>query len=96
MIAFLDDILIYSSTEEEHFKHLKQVFDLLCSHKLYGKQSKCNFLKTKIHYWRHVIFSQGVQMDMTKVNAIMHWPHLENLKKIQIFLGLASFYCKYV
>ena len=56
-----------------------QVFDLLCSHKLYGKQSKCDFLKTKIHNLGHVIFVQGVQMDITKVNAIMHWPHPTNL-----------------
>ena len=72
------------------------MFDLLRSHKLYGKQSKCEFLKTEIHYLGHVISAQGVQMDMTKVNAIMHWPHPTNLEELQIFLGLAGFYCKYV
>ena len=82
VIIFLNDILIYSSTKEEHFKHLKQVFDLLCSHKLYGKKSKCDFLKNEIHYLGHVIFAQGFQMGMTKVNAIMHWPHPKNLEEL--------------
>ena len=58
--VFLDDILIYNSTKEKHFKHIKQVLDLLCSHKLYGKYSKCDFLKIDIHFLGHIIFSQGV------------------------------------
>ena len=97
VIVFLDDILIYSASKEDNFKHLSQVFDLLRSHKLYGKQSKCEFLKTKIHYLGgHVISAQGVKMDMTKVNAIMHWPRPNNLEELQIFLDLADFYRKYV
>ena len=91
VIVFLDNILIYSASKEDHFKHLTKVFNLLRSYKLYGKQSKCEFLKTKIHYLGHVISVQGVQMDMTKVNAIMHWPHPTNLEELQIFLGLASY-----
>ena len=82
VIVFLDNILIYSASKEDHFKYLTQVFDLLCSHKLYGKQYKCEFLKTKIHYLGHVISAQGVQMDMTKVNAIMHWPRPTNLEEL--------------
>ena len=60
VIVFLDDILIYSASKEEHLEHLTKVFDLLRSHKIYGKQSKCEFLKTKIHYLGHVISAQGV------------------------------------
>ena len=96
MIVFLDNILIYSASKEDNFKHLMKVFDLLHSHKLYGKQSKCEFLKTKLFYLGHVISAQGVQMDMTRVNAIMHWPHPTNLVELQNFLGLAGFYRKYV
>ena len=82
MIVFLENILIYSASKDNHFKHLMQVFDLLHSHKLYRKQSKCEFLKTKIHYLVHVISAQGVQMDMNKVNAIMHWPRPHNLEEL--------------
>ena len=96
VIAFLDNILIYTASKEYHFLHLTKVFDLLRSHKLYGKQSKCEFLKIEIHYLGHVISAQGVQMDMTKVNAIMHWHRPTNLEELQNFLGLAGFYRKYV
>ena len=82
VIVFLDGILIYNTTKDNHFKHLKQVFDFLRSHKLYGKQSKCDFLKSEIHYLGHVISAQGVQMDMTKVNSIIHWPHPTNLEEL--------------
>ena len=82
VIVFLDDILIYSASKEEHFEHLTKVFDLLRSHNLYGRQSKCEFLKTEIHYLGHVISAQGVQMDITKVNAIMHWPCPNNLEEL--------------
>ena len=72
------------------------MFDLLREHKLYAKESKCDFFQTKIHYLGHVIFAQGIQMDMAKVNAILHWPHPTNLAELQIFLGLAGFYRKFV
>ncbi|MCO5548924.1 hypothetical protein L7F22_002387 [Adiantum nelumboides] len=65
-------------------------------HNLYAKESKCDFLKTEIQYLGHVISSQGVHMDMFKVDAIVHWPYPTNLEELQIFLGLTSFYRKYV
>ena len=83
-------------TEEDHLEHLRLVFDLLREHKLYAKESKCEFLQTEIHYLGHVISAQGVQMDMSKVEAIAHWPHPTNLEELQIFLGLAGFYRKFV
>ena len=96
MIVFLDDILIYSAIQEEYIQHLNMVFDLLREHKLFAKESKCEFLKIHIHYLGHVISSKGIAMDMTKVNAILHWPHPRNLEELQFFLGLAGFYRKYV
>ncbi|MCO5575281.1 hypothetical protein L7F22_029081 [Adiantum nelumboides] len=82
-----------SSTEEDH---LEKVFDFLREHNLFAKESKCDFLKIEIQYLGHVISSQGVHMDMSKVDAIVHWPHPTNLEELQIFLGLASFYREYV
>ncbi|MCO5600686.1 hypothetical protein L7F22_054801 [Adiantum nelumboides] len=72
------------------------MFDFLREHNLYAKESKCEFLKKEIHYLGHVISLQGVHMDMSKVDAIVHWPHPTNLEELQIFLGLAGFYRKYV
>ena len=95
-IGFLDEILIYSRSKEEHCEHLRKVFDLLRDHKLYPKERKCEFFKTEIHYLGHIITNKGIMMDLHKVEAIMRWPHPKHLEELQIFLGLAGFYRKYI
>ena len=94
VVVFLDDILIYSRTKEEHIVH--KVFDLLRAHKLYAKESKCEFFEEKIHYLGHIISSDGIMMEPSKIEAIMNWPPPTNLKEIQVFLGLIGFYRKFV
>ena len=96
VVVFLDDILIYSRSKEEHCEHLRMVFDLLREHKLYAKESKCEFFKTEIHYLGHIVTANGVMMDPAKVEAILKWPHPKNIEELQIFLGLAGFYRKYI
>ena len=96
MLVFLDDILVYSRSKEEHLNHLRQVFEVLQEHQLYAKDSKCEFFKTEIHYLGHIISNEGIRMDPEKVDAILKWPHPCNLQELQMFLGLAGFYCKYI
>jgi hypothetical protein len=79
--VFIDDILIYSRTMEEHDEHLRLVLQCLREHKLYGKLSKCSFYQSKIHYLGHVISDEGIVMDPTKVEAIMEWPAPTNVPK---------------
>jgi hypothetical protein len=71
--VFIDDILIYSRTTEEHDEHLRLVLQCLREHKLYGKLSKCSFYQSRIHYLGHVISGEGIAVDPTKVEAIMEW-----------------------
>jgi hypothetical protein len=71
--VFIDDILIYSQTMEEHDEHLRLVLQCLRENELYGKLSKCSFYQSKIHYLGHVISGEGIIMDSTKVEAIMEW-----------------------
>jgi hypothetical protein len=78
--VFIDDILIYSHTMEEHDKHLRLVLQCLREHKLYGKLSKCSFYQSRIHYLGHVISDEGIAMDPAKVEAIMEWPAPTNVK----------------
>jgi hypothetical protein len=77
--VFIDDILIYSRTMEEHDEHLWMVLQCLQEKKLFGKLSKCSFYQSKIHYLGHVISSEGITMDPTKVEAIMEWHMLTNV-----------------
>jgi hypothetical protein len=61
VIVFLDDILIYSNSEEEHEHHLRLVLQVLREHHLYDKISKCSFYQEKIHYLGHIISEQGIE-----------------------------------
>eukprot|EP00253_Pinus_taeda_P030099 PITA_30099 len=80
MLIFIDDILIYSRTIEEHHEHLRIVLQTLREHQLYAKFSKCDFFKAEIQYLGHVITKDGIAVDPEKIKAIMEW-----LKKGKLF-----------
>ena len=71
IVVFVDDILIYSASKEEHLYHFCLIFESLKANKIYAKKSKCNFFKTKIHYLGHIITNKGIMIDTAKVEAIM-------------------------
>ena len=94
--VFIDDILIYSRTMEEHDEHLRLVLQCLREHKLYGKLSKCSFYQSRIHYLGHVISGEGIAVDPAKVEAIMEWPAPTNVTEVRRFMGLAGYYRRFV
>jgi hypothetical protein len=94
--VFIDDILIYSRTTEEHDEHLRLVLQCLREHKLYGKLSKCSFYQSRIHYLGHVISGEGIAVDPAKVEAIMEWPAPTNVTEVHSFMGLAGYYRRFV
>ena len=96
VVVFPDDIVVYSRFKEEHWEHLCKVFDLLQAHKLFAKESKREFFKIEVHYLGHIISHKGIIMDLFKVEAILNWPHPNNLEELQIFLGLLGFYHKFI
>jgi hypothetical protein len=67
VIVFLDDILIYSKSEEEHEQHLRMVLQVLREHRLYAKLSKCSFYHKQIHYLGHIISEEGIEVDLEKI-----------------------------
>ena len=73
VVVFIDDILIYSKTEEEHKKHLKIILQELQDHQLFAKFSKCDFFKDKIQYLGHVVTKEGISIDPEKIKAIEDW-----------------------
>ena len=74
VLIFMDDILIYTATLEEHRQLLSKVFTLLAENKLFVKRSKCSFAKLKLEYLGHVISAQGVATDLAEIKAIQNWP----------------------
>lgn len=73
VVVYLDDIVVYSSTLEEHVGHLKTVFELLKKNHLYVKEEKCSFAQERITFLGHVVGARQVKMDMEKVRAIQEW-----------------------
>ena len=71
VVVFVDDILIYSKSEEEHEDHLRIVLQVLRDHQLYAKFSKCEFWLTEVKFLGHVVLALGVSIDPEKVKAIM-------------------------
>mgnify|MGYP006280086663 CR=1 FL=1 len=96
VIVFLDDILIYSKTEEEHKDHLRQVLQRLREHKLYAKESKCAFFKTEMEFLGHTVSANGIGPEKSKISAIQEWPVPSNVKDVRSFLGFANYYRRFV
>ena len=95
-LAYLDDILIYSDTYEEHVEHVKKVMRKLQEKELPLKLSKCEFHKHEIAFLGYLISDKGLAPDPAKVKAVEEWPEPRNVKDVQSFLGLANYYRKFV
>ena len=96
VIVYLDDILIFSKTKEEHLEHIRQVLQRLKEEKLMINLKKCSFMQEEIVYLGFVISADGLKMDPEKVKAILEWPTPENVSEVRSFHGLASFYRKFI
>jgi hypothetical protein len=73
MVVFIDDILVYSKSEEEHVEHLRVVLTRLRDHQLYAKFSKCEFWLREVQFFGHVLSAEGVAVDPGKVKDILNW-----------------------
>ena len=96
VVVFVDDILIYSKSEEEHEDHLRIILQALREHQLYAKFSKCKFWHAEVRFLRHVVSASGVSMDPEKVEADMIWERPKSVFEIRCFLGLAGYYGRFI
>ena len=96
VIVFLDDILIFSKSLEEHRQHVRTVLQILRKNKLYAKASKCEFFKKSLSFLGHVVGENGISMVMDKVKAIKEWPIPSSVTGVRSFLGLAGYYRRFV
>ena len=95
-IVYLDDILIYSRSLDEHKRHVRLVLERLRANGLFAKPEKCAFHQTEIEYLGYLVSSDGVKMDPKKVSAIVDWPEPTNVTQLQAFLGFANFYRRFI
>lgn len=96
VVVFIDDILIYSRSYEEHAEHLRVVLQRLRDHKLYAKLSKCEFWMDKVAFLGHVVSSEGLAVDPEKIRAVTEWKRPTTVTEIRSFLGLAGYYRRFV
>jgi len=92
VVVYIDDILIYSGSLEEHAEHLRKVFQRLRENKLYAKLEKCEFGVTEVDFLGHRITQEGLKMDDHKVKAIVDREPPKSVPALRSFLGLASYY----
>lgn len=96
ILVFFDDILVYSNTWEQHMLHLEQTLQLLKTHPLYAKRSKCVFAQQEVEYLGHLVSDKGVSAEATKISARISWPVPTIVKALRGFLGLTGYYRKFV
>lgn len=87
IVVFIDDILVYSKTREEHEEHLKFVLQRLRDKKLFAKFSKCEFWLDQVIFLGHTVSNKGILVDHSKVKAILEWQKPKTVKEVRSFWG---------
>ena len=96
VVVFIDDILIYSWSVEEHEQHLRVILKMLPAHELYAKFNKCEFWLQQVTFLGHIITADGVKVDPKKVKVVSEWKQPTNVIEFHSFLGLAVYYRRFI
>ena len=94
--VYLDDIIIYSKTLEEHIQHVRTVLQLIIDNHLVAKLKKCEFHKSEVEFLGHIISREGIKTDPKKIEAVKNWPIPTTVKEVQSFVGLCNYYRRFI
>jgi hypothetical protein len=95
-LVYLDDIIIFGETLQEHHSRLQQIFQKLREHNIQLEPDKCEFLKTELQYLGHIVTADGVAPDPKKIQAIVEFPTPKTPSSMKSFLGLIGYYRKFL
>ena len=95
-IVYIDDILIYSRTKEEHLQHLELILQILREKELYAKGSKCDLMRTQVSFLGYIVKHSTIMTDPSKIEAVQNWEPPTTVRELRSFLGLCNFYRKFV
>ena len=96
VLVYLDDILIYSKTLDEHLKHMRIALQVLREAKLFAKLSKCEFCLPEVAFLGHLVGRDGIKVDPKKIKAVMDYPRPRTVTEVRAFLGLCNYFRKFV
>ena len=96
VVVYLDDIIIYSNSLEEHVDHLREVFQLLRQNELYVKKEKFSFALGEVGFLGHCIKDGKLMMDESKIKAIQEWDPPTKVPQLRSFLGLDNYYRRFI
>ena len=94
-LIYLDDIIIFSESFDQHLEHLEAIFKRLHEHNLKLKASKCEFFMSEVTYLGHAISEEAIKTDPDKIKALKSWPTPKNIKDVRKFLGFARYYRRF-
>ena len=96
VLVYLDDILVYSKTLQEHIHHIRETLDRLRKARLYARLHKCEFFQKRVEHLGYDVSAEGICPSKSKVKAVVEWPWPQSVRDVRAFLGLASFYRRFI
>ena len=96
LVVYMDDLLVFSKTEEEHFRNLETVLERLKRNELYVSPKKCEFFQTEIDFLGFLVGRDGIRVNPEKVDVLKTWPKPKSLTELRSFLGLLQFFRRFI